>query len=85
MRSRGGARRPGSGLIVAKCPVNLECIVRHVVPLGVHDMFVSHAEESYVKDGVIDFSGKPVISCMSRGYLGVDEKVGPRGFGAKGT
>lgn len=74
--------------IVAECPVNLECIVRHVVPLGVHDMFVGeivarHADAAFVTDGRVDFSKIPLIAYVGREYWSLGEKIGTYGFSAK--
>jgi len=45
--------------LVAECPVNLECVVRNVLNLGSHDLFVGeivavHIEEEVLTDGKID-------------------------------
>jgi flavin reductase (DIM6/NTAB) family NADH-FMN oxidoreductase RutF len=45
--------------LVAECPINLECVVRHVLNLGSHDLFVGeivavHIDEEILTDGKID-------------------------------
>ncbi len=46
--------------LIAECPINLECQVRHWVPLGSHDLFVAevvrtHADPSLLReDGELD-------------------------------
>ncbi|HDI00044.1 MAG TPA: flavin reductase family protein [Firmicutes bacterium] len=44
---------PGSSVVVKppiieECPVNLECIVRHRIPLGSHDVFVGEVVASHM-------------------------------------
>lgn len=34
--------------IIEECPVNLECIVRHRIPLGSHDLFVGEVVASHM-------------------------------------
>jgi flavin reductase (DIM6/NTAB) family NADH-FMN oxidoreductase RutF len=41
--------------LIQECPLNLECQVRHVLPLGSHDLFVAeilkvHAQHSLLRD-----------------------------------
>jgi len=46
--------------MIAVCPINLECQVKHVLPLGSHDLFVAeivkvHAQHSVLReDGELD-------------------------------
>jgi len=74
--------------LVAECPVNLECKVIHVVPLGVHDMFIGeivarHADEPYVTDGRVDFSKLPLIAYVNREYWNLGGRIGTYGFSAR--
>lgn len=41
--------------MIAESPVNIECVVKQVIPLGTHDMFLAevvavHADEKYMDD-----------------------------------
>lgn len=64
--------------MVAECPVNMECVVRHVVPLGSHDLFVGevvavHVDDQILTDDKIDLAKfKPLGYLPSTGkYFGV--------------
>ncbi len=74
--------------LVAECPVNFECAVRHALPLGVHTMFVGeivarHADEDLVNDGRIDFSRLHLIAYVHREYWSLGERIGTYGFSAR--
>ena len=67
--------------IVAECPVNLECRVLKVVPLGVHDMFIGRvsgkrADETHVRDGKISFDDIPLVTYVNGSYRLVGGKAG---------
>jgi flavin reductase (DIM6/NTAB) family NADH-FMN oxidoreductase RutF len=55
---------------IAECPINLECQVRHSLPLGSHDLFVAeivhtHANHSVLRDdGEID---DDALDCLAWG------------------
>lgn len=44
--------------MLAECPVNLECRVTQVLPLGSHEMFLAEILAVHVEDRLIDASGK---------------------------
>ena len=59
--------------LLAECPVNLECQVAQIIPLGSHDLFIGkivavHVEESLLdEEGFIDFTlARPIV------YLGYE-------------
>ena len=72
--------------LIAECPVNIECAVRHTLRLGAHEMFIGeilavHADESVLDaNGEIDFT-KAAPFCFNLGeYWSLKEKVGGYGF-----
>lgn len=74
--------------IIAECPVNLECKVLQIVPLGAHDMFIGeivarHADESLVTKGRVAFDKIPLIAYVSGEYWSLGEKIGTYGFTSK--
>lgn len=74
--------------IVAECPVNFECVVRHVLPLGVHDMFVGEivarrADEDLVRDGRLDLSRVPLVAYVNGEYWSLGERIGTHGFSTR--
>jgi len=74
--------------LVAECPVNLECEVRNVIPVGVHHMFIAevvakHADEDAMTDGKLDFSKIPLITYVNGEYWSLGQAVGTYGFSKK--
>lgn len=75
--------------VIGESPINIECKVRDIVPLGTHDMFVAEivgamADEKFMDEtGRFDFeASKPV--CYSHGeYFGLGKKLGKFGYSVK--
>lgn len=44
--------------LIAECPVNLECIVRQVIELGSHDLFLAEVVATNVDEKLLDENGK---------------------------
>lgn len=72
--------------LIAECPLNIECVVRHSILLGTHEMFVGevlavHADEAILdENNKIDFE-KASPFCFNLGeYWSLKEKVGTYGF-----
>ena len=75
--------------MIAESPVNIECRVREILPLGSHDMFLAdvvavHADEKYM-DGKRKFhleNAEPIV--YSHGsYLCCGEQLGTFGYSVK--
>ncbi|OOM74971.1 flavoredoxin [Clostridium puniceum] len=43
---------------IEECPVNIECKVTSIVPLGTHDMFIAEVLGSHVNEDLLDEKGK---------------------------
>ncbi|MFW2489742.1 flavin reductase family protein [Clostridium chromiireducens] len=43
---------------IDECPVNIECKVTNIVPLGTHDMFIAEVVGSHVNEDLFDDKGK---------------------------
>ncbi len=43
--------------LIAECPVNIECVVRHTMRLGSHDLFVGEVVAVHADESVLDESG----------------------------
>lgn len=74
--------------LVAECPVSFECVVRHAIPLGTHDLFVGEivarrADPSVVEKGRVDFSRIPLIAYVGGDYWSLGERIGTYGFSGK--
>jgi flavin reductase (DIM6/NTAB) family NADH-FMN oxidoreductase RutF len=73
---------------IAECPVNLECMLKQVVSLGSHDLFIGevvalHAEETILRPNQsIDIHrALPFVYCPgAREYWSVKEPIGTYGF-----
>ncbi len=70
--------------LIAECPVNLECRVSQVIPLGSHDLFLGevvwvHYSEEFMVDGRFDIaSADPMVYAFSR-YYRIAELLGRHG------
>ena len=74
--------------LVSECPVNLECEVKQVIPVGVHHMFIGevvakHADEKVLTDGKLDFSKIPLITYVNGQYWSLGQPVGHYGYSKK--
>jgi len=75
--------------IIYESPVNIECRVKEIIPLGTHHMFIGEVLCVNVSDELMDESGKfhfaqskPI--CYSHGeYFGLGESLGKFGFSVK--
>ncbi|MFI3173569.1 MAG: flavin reductase family protein [Bacillota bacterium] len=75
--------------IIYESPVNIECRVKDVIPLGTHDMFLAEVVSVSVSDEYLDETGKfhfndskPI--CYSHGgYFGLGKQIGTFGYSVK--
>lgn len=78
-----------SAPIIYESPVNIECRVKEIIPLGSHHMFMAEVVAVNVSDEYIDETGKfhfnktnPV--CYSHGgYYALGEKTGSFGYSVR--
>lgn len=78
-----------SAPIIAESPVNIECRVKQIIPLGSHDMFIAEVVAVDVSKKYIDEKGKfnfekskPI--CYSHGqYYLLGERLGKFGYSVK--
>jgi flavin reductase (DIM6/NTAB) family NADH-FMN oxidoreductase RutF len=79
-----------SAPLIAQSPLNIECTVREIVPLGSHDMFVSevvaiNADENLInpRTGAFEFSHAQPI-CYSHGrYFPLGRLLGTFGYSVR--
>lgn len=75
--------------LIAECPVNLECRVNRIIPLGSHDMFLADIVAVDVDEDLIDPKGalhfeKAHLFAYAHGtYYALGEKLGTFGFSVK--
>ena len=79
-----------SAPLIAESPLNIECRVKEIVPLGSHDMFLAEvvavdAEEKLVDKttGAFQLNHAQPIAYSHGKYYGLGEKLGPFGFSVK--
>lgn len=78
-----------SSPIIQECAVNIECIVKDVLKLGSHDMFIGEVVALRADRDIVDSHGaidqnktKPIV--FSRGeYWDLDKKIGYYGYSSK--
>ena len=70
--------------LIAECPVNVECRVTQVIPLGSHDLFLGevvwvHYSEEYTENGRLDLtSADPMVYGFGH-YYNLGELLGSHG------
>jgi len=72
--------------LIKESPINIECIVKNVVELGSHDMFIAEVAAVNVQEDLVDEKGKlwmkkADLVCYSHGeYWGLDKALGYYGY-----
>ncbi len=75
--------------LIAESPVNIECRVRQILPIGSHHMFLAdvvavHADEKYMDEGRKFHLEKAEPIVYSHGaYLVCGEQLGTFGYSVK--
>jgi len=72
--------------LIRESPVNIECVVRDIIPLGSHDMFIGEIKAVHVDEKLLDKKGKLCLEkaeliCYSHGeYWTLGKALGYFGF-----
>ena len=75
--------------LIVECPVNMECVVRNKIPLGVHHLFIGeivcvHVERKYLDHkGRINFSRISPFVYNQGEYWSLHQRIGVHGFSKK--
>lgn len=75
--------------LIAECPVNIECVVRHQVLLGVHDLFIGEVVAVQYDEDVVDSRGRLKVAALDAfayaegEYWSLGERLGSYGQSAK--
>ncbi len=75
--------------LIAESPVNLECVVRNVIPLGTHDMFLAEIIAVDIDSALVDGNGKlrlekAGLAAFAHGdYYALGKKLAPFGCSVK--
>lgn len=76
---------------IAESPLNLECRVRQVIPLGSHDLFLAEVagvtvDEQYMDEkGTFHLNDSRLVAYSHGTYFELGEKLGTFGFSVKKT
>lgn len=73
--------------LIAESPVNIECVVKDIIPLGSHDMFIADVVAIHANDELLDKSTKALklnraqlVSYSHGHYYCLGQKIGKFGF-----
>lgn len=72
--------------LIAECPINIECVVRHQLELGTHDLFVGEIVAVHYDEDVLDpeghllVDGVNAIAYASGEYRALGERLGAHGL-----
>jgi flavin reductase (DIM6/NTAB) family NADH-FMN oxidoreductase RutF len=72
--------------LIDECPVNLECVTRHRLSLGVHDLFIGEVVATHVDEDVLDSRGRldksrlDPLAYVDGEYWNLGKRVGSHGF-----
>jgi flavin reductase (DIM6/NTAB) family NADH-FMN oxidoreductase RutF len=75
--------------LIAECPVNIECVVRHQLALGAHDLFIAEIVATHYDEDVLDsrgrvLTGKIATMAYAEGeYWALGEQLGKYGQASK--
>lgn len=78
-----------SAPLISESPVNIECKVTQVIPLGTHDMFLAEIKAVNVDDKLLDENGKlclgraKLVAYSHGDYLELGKRVGKFGYSVK--
>lgn len=75
--------------LILECPVNIECILKRKIPLGVHHLFLGEIVSVHVNQDILDENGKldfnkvaPFVYNQGE-YWSLDRRLGVYGFSRK--
>ena len=75
---------------IDECPVNIECKVRQIIPLGTHDLILADVVSSHVDEALMDESGKIHLEegnlmtyCHGEYYPMVKKSIGSFGYSVR--
>ena len=76
--------------LIRECPVNIECNLKKIISLGVHDLFLGEIVQVHLDEEILDEKGKidfskiePFVFNVGE-YWSLQKKLGTYGF-SKGT
>ena len=90
----GFTARPASAVaapLIEECPVNIECVVRHQMALGSHDLYLAEIVAVQYDEDVLDANGRvkagalEPIAYVEGEYWSLGERIGSYGAAAKAS
>jgi flavin reductase (DIM6/NTAB) family NADH-FMN oxidoreductase RutF len=72
--------------LICECPVNMECVLKNKVPLGVHDLFLGEIVQVHIdqdildEKGNIDFTKADPFTYNQGEYWSIHKKIGTYGY-----
>jgi flavin reductase (DIM6/NTAB) family NADH-FMN oxidoreductase RutF len=75
--------------LIEECPINIECVVRHQLALGAHDLYIAEIVATYYDEELLDSRGRlktAVLDAMAYvdgEYWSLGERLGSYGQAAK--
>ncbi|HTX68517.1 MAG TPA: flavin reductase family protein [Thermoleophilia bacterium] len=77
--------------LIEECPINIECVVRHQLALGAHDLYIAEIVAVQYDEDVLDARGRVQTSKLSPiayaegEYWSLGERIGTYGGAAKAS
>ncbi len=71
---------------IDECPINMECLVRHSVVLGSHELFIGEVVAVHARDGVLAAEGRVnmanlnLFTYVGPDYYAIGKKLGQYGY-----
>jgi len=75
--------------LIEECPINIECIVRHQLALGAHDLYLAEIVATHYDEKLIDSRGRlktaelDAMAYVDGEYWSLGERLGSYGQAAK--
>jgi flavin reductase (DIM6/NTAB) family NADH-FMN oxidoreductase RutF len=75
--------------LIAECPINLECVVRHQLALGAHDLFIAEIVATHYDEEILDSRGRLMVKALhpitlvEGEYRSLGERIGTYGAAAR--
>jgi flavin reductase (DIM6/NTAB) family NADH-FMN oxidoreductase RutF len=72
--------------LICECPVNMECILKEIIPLGAHDLFLGEIVQVHIDKEILDKKGNldfkkadPFVYNVGE-YWSINKKIGIYGY-----
>jgi flavin reductase (DIM6/NTAB) family NADH-FMN oxidoreductase RutF len=77
--------------LIEECPINIECVVKHQLALGAHDLYIAEIVAVQYDEGILDERGRVLtrkldpIAYVEGEYWSLAERIGSYGAAAKAS